>query len=212
MEDEMAINVLEFLEATARRSPDKTACADEHEEYSYSELEARARRIGTALTGRTQVRMPVPVFMDKGCEALSVFMGTVYAGCFYVMLDPSQPPARIDTILDTLKPQVIVTDEKTRAKLDKLQYTGEVLDVAELAECNADDEKLAAVRAQALDVDPLYSIFTSGSTGVPKGVIVSHRSVIDFIKYFTEIFNITSDDVMGNQAPFDFDVSVKDIY
>ncbi len=55
-------------------------------------------------------------------------------------------------------------------------------------------------------------IFTSGSTGRPKGVVVSHRSVIDFMEYFTELFSITAQDVIGNQAPFDFDVSVKDIY
>jgi shikimate kinase len=44
-----------------------------------------------------------------------------------------------------------------------------------------ENEKLAQIRSEALDIDPLYSIFTSGSTGVPKGVIVNHRSVIDFI-------------------------------
>ena len=54
---------------------------------------------------------------------------------------------------------------------------------------------------QALDTDPLYGIFTSGSTGVPKGVVVGHRSVIDFIDCFTELFHITGEDVMGNQAP-----------
>lgn len=47
---------------------------------------------------------------------------------------------------------------------------------------------------------------------MPKGVLVSHRAVLDFIGYFTELFQITDQDVIANQAPFDFDVSVKDIY
>ncbi len=63
-----------------------------------------------------------------------------------------------------------------------------------------------------IDTNPLYANFTSGSTGEPKGVLVSHRSVIDFIDVFTKKFGISENDIIGNQAPFDFDVSVKDIY
>ena len=58
----------------------------------------------------------------------------------------------------------------------------------------------------------LYVNFTSGSTGTPKGVVVCHRNVCEFIPCFAETFAITEKDVLANQAPFDFDVSVKDIY
>lgn len=72
--------------------------------------------------------------------------------------------------------------------------------------------KLQKIRAKSRPTDILYGIFTSGSTGMPKGIAVSHGAVIDFISHFTQTFSITKEDRLGNQAPFDFDVSVKDIY
>ena len=61
-------------------------------------------------------------------------------------------------------------------------------------------------------MDILYVLFTSGSTGIPKGVIISHRSVIDYTEWAAETFHFDSHTIFGNQAPFYFDNSVLDIY
>ena len=104
----MAVNVLEFLENSTQNNGAKTACQDEEESYSYDELSDYAKRIGSALIEVTNVRRPVPVLMDKGCKALAAFMGAVYAGCFYTMLDPTYPVVRLQTILDTLEAGLII--------------------------------------------------------------------------------------------------------
>ncbi len=75
-----------------------------------------------------------------------------------------------------------------------------------------DEGALARVRRFAIDCDLLYVIFTSGSTGYPKGVGVSHRAVIDFVEWLSKTTHMDSTCVFGNQAPFYFDMSVKDIY
>ena len=206
-------NVLEYLENTARIYPDKRAAIDDKKACSYSELLESARKIGSYIAGMTTARCPVCVMLDKSVDVLKTFMGIVYAGCFYTLIDPSFPDERIDKMLGVLKAEIVITDADKRDRLIGLGYTGAILDIDKLLNIGqADDERLLAIRNEMVDTDPLYCNFTSGSTGVPKGVLVCHRSVIDFIDCFTELFDITNEDVIGNQAPFDFDVSVKDIY
>ena len=75
-----------------------------------------------------------------------------------------------------------------------------------------DEALLAALREQVIDLDPLYLLFTSGSTGTPKGIVIPHRAMIDFADWMSEFCGYTEDDVFGNQAPFYFDLSCKDVY
>lgn len=219
-------NVLEYLENSAAISPDKAAVRDPENCYSYSELIRRAQAVGSGLlreeendeTSQSAYRgragRSTVVFMEKSVQALASFLGIVYAGRFYTYISPEQPAARIRQILEVLRPDTVITDSEARAgdKLTEAGFSGRVLDYDMLCQKGISSEALAEVRARAADTDPLYCNFTSGSTGVPKGVLVSHRSVIDFIGVFPNLFEITRDDVIGNQAPFDFDVSVKDIY
>ncbi|MFC2477061.1 MAG: AMP-binding protein, partial [Catonella sp.] len=73
-------------------------------------------------------------------------------------------------------------------------------------------EVLLNIYQKIKDTNPVYIVFTSGSTGVPKGVMASHRNVIDYIEGLGEILECDENTVFGNQAPLYLDASLKDIY
>lgn len=204
--------VLEYLENSTNKNSEKIAVIDEFGKYTYKELTNLSKKIGTGLTKYFIPRNPVPVLMEKGKDTLACFFGAVYAGCFYVLLNPDLPKVRLEHIVNVLGAKNIVTDKVHQEIATELIDEKNILYVEDLQKTEINEEKLKEIRENVLDIDPLYANFTSGSTGVPKGVLVGNRSVIDFIDNFTEIFNITKNDIIGNQAPFDFDVSVKDIY
>lgn len=209
-------NILKYLENTAEKFPDKTAVDDGNQQFTYQELLNRARHFGLSFLNRTEPGRPVAILHEKSSEVLSAMFGVVYAGCFYVMIDPEQPLERLKDILTVLETDLVITDSTYRHQLDDAGYQGQIYLLEEEPSDEAvtvqELDKLMERRSFAKNTDLLYGIFTSGSTGKPKCVAVSHQAVIDFIGHFTKQFQITDRDRIGNQAPFDFDVSVKDIY
>lgn len=205
-------NVLEWLEARACELPDKIAFADETSEICFLDLMRRSHAVGSYLAGIVDERSPIACYMEKSTLALTAMFGAVYARCCYSIIDVRQPASRARAIVDKLAAPVVIADAKNFDAAWEAFDGYLVICLEDIVDTRADSSMLAQRRAAALDTDPLYINFTSGSTGTPKGVAVCHRSVIYFIGSFVSIFDITKDDVLANQAPFDFDVSVKDIY
>ena len=209
----MLTNVLDYLDRSVTLYPEKIALSDSKNEATYAEFGEKSDAIGSAIIERSGTKnSPIVVFIDRNIESVISFMGIAKSGNFYVPIDRQLPVKRVELIVETLQPKAAIIWDKDNRILDEINFSGEriLYEDAILHKVNAD--ALNAVREKSIDTDPLYAIFTSGSTGVPKGVLVCHRSVIDLIENFAETFDFDDTRVFGNQAPFDFDVSVKDIY
>jgi amino acid adenylation domain-containing protein len=150
--------------------------------------------------------------MEKGCKTLVAMMGALYAGRYYVPVDPDVPEMRMAHILDVLDRPVVIVDATSGALPPWAEWYKNIVDISELVSQPVDAEALDVARASVLENDPAYVLFTSGSTGVPKGVVISHRGIVSFIGAFVNALGVRETDRIGNQAPFDFDVSTKDIY
>ena len=205
-------NILEYLEATASEHPDKTAFSDGESAISFGELLSLSRAGGSKLLSRGARTggKPVAVFMKKCPQTIAAFFAVTYAGCCYVPLEMGLPMHRVRKILEKISPEIIICDDSSAEKCAEFGYGKEILPVEELFSGTSGDE-LGAVRAQSIDIDPVYIVFTSGSTGEPKGVTACHRSLIDYASSLCPVLGAGPESVFAMQVPLYVDACMKEI-
>jgi D-alanine--poly(phosphoribitol) ligase subunit 1 len=208
----MKTNVLFYLEKTTEEHPNKTALDDGKNTLTFQELQEKAKRIGAYIHKELGVtNKAVFVTTDRSIHPIVAFLGVLYSGNYYVPIDDKTPSLRLNQMVDKIKPAAIITMKEIDVtnSFYKLISFGEAishqLDLGDQIVFNR-------IRNQFIDTNPCYILFTSGSTGTPKGVVISHRAVIDLTEWLNQVTMISSDDTIGNQTPFFFDASVKDIF
>ena len=207
----MQINIAEYLEhGAARHSRDQTAVIDRDRSFTFAELERHAKRCATLIARRTPaLHEPIAVFLPRSAEVVFADLGIVYTGNIYVNLDVHSPAQRIQGILGQTAPVLIISSKALAARLTGLGVLPEqILCIEDIFDegLTIDDTEIGSRLRRTIDTDPLCIINTSGSTGIPKGVVLNHRSTIDFMDWCFDRLNLTGRERIGSLSPFHFDI------
>ena len=210
----MIKNILQLLENTTVRYPNKTAFVEEKKKVTFKDFTEESKKIGYNIYSKiNKTNKPIVIFIDKSINCLEAMMGILYSGNFYTIIDTKSPLERFESIIKTLEPELIITDEKNKEKLEKYDCKNIPVFILENSECTTiNDNVLDKIRDNQIDTDIMYVLFTSGSTGVPKGTVLTHRAVITYIQWVIETFKIGKNTIWGSQTPFYFSMSITDVF
>lgn len=204
-------NILQYLEETVKKCPDRVAFSDGKESLSFEDAYDKALSVGSFICDGGYSREAVVILMEKSPQTVASFLGVIYSGCFYVCIDTDAPMYRIKSIIGKVGARVAIYDRQNAQKAVLLPDGVEKILYDDIENYPHNCEKLSSVRNRQVDVDPVYVIFTSGSTGEPKGVCTSHRSVIDYTEALCKNLGFDGSCIFGNQAPLYLDSPIKEI-
>ncbi|WP_072803374.1 non-ribosomal peptide synthetase [Rhodococcoides yunnanense] len=213
-----AHTLVSLFDEQVARTPDSTALvlASETDEppqvLTYAEFDARANALARYLAGRgVGPESTVALVARRSFELLVGMYAIVKTGAAYVPIDPDQPAARNEHVLATALPLLILATQDVADSItaDAPICVFDQLDLSEVSSTPITDaDRTAALRPD----NPAYLIFTSGSTGRPKGVSVSHRAIVNQMLWGRDRYRPTEDDVLIQQTPATFDVSVWEFF
>ena len=222
----------QILPLSAARFPEREAVRMDGRALTYAELDRVTNQVARQLHALGVKRGDrVGIYVNKSLASVIAVFGIMKAGAAYVPLDPNAPAKRLSYIASDCNIQVVLTACGKVANLEGFLAEGAPLRHAILLDTPAEgpvptvkglevlpfdavlaQESAAPLTAEMVDADLAYILYTSGSTGVPKGVMIAHRTILTFVRWCTDEFQMTEKDRVTSHAPLHFDLSTIDLY
>ena len=199
----------ELVAARAAEQPAATAALCRGRSLTFSELDAHANALARRLRDLgVGPEIVVGLCSDRSLEALVGVLAILKAGGAYLPLDPSYPAQRLSFMLEEAGVAVILVDERQAPSLPPSAAALVILDGVASGDAGGEPPPPVALTPENL----AYVIYTSGSTGQPKGVMVPHRGVVNYLRWAVDAYDVATGDGAPVHSALGFDLTVTSLF
>ncbi|MEC1583874.1 amino acid adenylation domain-containing protein [Bacillus spizizenii] len=199
--------VCQWFEKQAEQRPDYEAVIFGNERCTYRQLNERANQLARTLrTKGVQADQFVAIICPHRIELIVGILAVLKAGGAYVPIDPEYPEDRIQYMLKDSEAKIVLT------QLDLHKHLTLDADVVLLDEESSYHEDRSNLEPICGANDLAYMIYTSGSTGNPKGVLIEHRGLANYIGWAKEVYVNDEKTNFPLYSSVSFDLTVTSIF
>ena len=201
----------QLFEKKVKEYPYNLAVVYENKKFTYAELNRKVNQLANYLRSNYKIRDKdlISICFERSEKMLIAILAILKVGAAYVPIDPHYPKERISFILKETQSKLVLTT------LIQVKHNRVFMELHDVSVLCVDESAIQEVLSQQSDFDPVFSvmphnlayvIFTSGTTGSPKGVMIEHHSIVNYIHNIGSI--VTSKDIIDFSTNIAFDLTV----
>ena len=203
----------QLFEKQVEKTPDNIAVEFKQEKLTYQELNNKANQLAHYLRNQgVKPDMLVGICVERNPLMLVGLLGILKAGGAYAPIDAKLPSSRIAFMLGDSQVSILITQEKILSQLPAHSAKTICLDSEWGTISNISQLPINNPSLQTVAENLAYVIYTSGSTGNPKGTLLTHKGLTNYLIWATQAYNVAQGNGSPVQSSIGFDATITSIY